>query len=101
MDTPGILRTGEVTKIKNINKILKYQNVLEADLFYSGTSKDYKKLKINKLKFAKDRFFYVLYGSNKKNNFKNLHLKVLNNLKIIGNNNNSMLNINRVSIHEK
>ena len=95
---PGILRSGEVKNIKNINKILKYKNVLEADLFYSGSSKDYKILKINKLKFAKDRFFYVLYGSNKTSNFKSLHLKVLNSLKIIGYDNQSMINVNKISI---
>ena len=90
---PGVLKKGSVKFIKNINKILKYKNVLEADLFYSGTSKDYKKLKINNLKFAKDRFFYIIYGSNNMNNFSELHKKVLKNIKIIGYNDKSMLNI--------
>ncbi len=92
---PGVLKQGGVKFIKNVNKILKYKNVLEADLFYSGTSKDYKKLKINNLKFAKDRFFYVIYGSNNMTNFIKLHKKVLKNIKIIGFNDKSMLDIKR------
>ncbi len=93
---PGILKNGIVKKIKGINKILRYRNVLEADIFFSGTSHDYNKLKINKLKFSKDRFFYVIYGSNFKSDFKILHKKVLKKIKIIGNNNRSMLNIARL-----
>ena len=90
---PGILKDGDVKRIKGINKILKYNNVKEADLFYSGTTADYKKLKINKLNFSKDRFFYILYCSNVLFDFKNLHKRVLKNLKIIGKNNRSMLKI--------
>ncbi len=90
---PGILKNGDVKNIKGINKILRYNNVKEADLFYSGTAADYKKLKINKLNFSKDRFFYILYGSNVLFDFKNLHERVLRNIKIVGKNNRSMLNI--------
>ncbi len=89
---PGFLKNGKVKEIKGIDKILKYKNVHEADLFYSGTAyDDYKKLKINKLNFSKDRFFYVLYGSNILFDIKSEREKVLKNIKIIGKNNKSML----------
>ncbi len=89
---PGFLKSGNVKMIKGINQILRFKHVHEADLFYSGTTyDDYNKLKINKLNFSKDRFFYVLYGSNILFDIKSERQKVLKTIQFIGDNNRSML----------
>ena len=88
---PGRLKIGKVKKIRNIKEILKMNNVIDANIFYSGQTKDYADISIKKLKFAKDRFFYFIYGSNKLIDFNKLHKKSLNKLKIVGNNNKLML----------